>query len=290
MEGRGGSGIEEGNQEDDEEQEEQEGEEAARPGPLEGEPPRRHPTAHLGWVNGARHYNDDTEWWADPRNRRPTRPDELPPIVVSSQEHDMSEFKIIKDPVWAERVAKKKAPWAYWLAMRKGRDAWERKYRPGVPHGSRVRVHLATPEGPVERVPSGATYVLPDEDGPRRSAIFWDPPLSMRHRWQHERPPKPRTLRIYEAHVGLSSEDAAIASFRHFAEEVLPRVKEGGYNAVQLFGIAEHSQYSSLGYKVTNFFAVSSRFGTPEDFKLLVDTAHGRCRLVGPNCSIPRIR
>jgi 1,4-alpha-glucan branching enzyme len=59
--------------------------------------------------------------------------------------------------------------------------------------------------------------------------------------------------------------------------KVLPRVKKAGYNVIQLMGIQEHADYSSVGYKVTNMFAVSSRFGTPEEFKHLVDTAHGWC-------------
>jgi 1,4-alpha-glucan branching enzyme len=54
-------------------------------------------------------------------------------------------------------------------------------------------------------------------------------------------------------------------------------VKKAGYNVIQLMGIQEHADYSSVGYKVTNMFAVSSRFGTPEEFKHLVDTAHGWC-------------
>ena len=66
-----------------------------------------------------------------------------------------------------------------------------------------------------------------------------------------------------------------MASFNEFTTEVLPRIKESGYNTIQLMAIAEHPYYGSFGYHVSNFFAVSSRFGTPDDFKKLVDTAHG---------------
>ena len=66
-----------------------------------------------------------------------------------------------------------------------------------------------------------------------------------------------------------------VASYRYFADEVLPRVKENGYNAIQLMAIQEHAYYGSFGYHVTNFFAVSSRSGTPEDLKYLIDKAHG---------------
>lgn len=73
----------------------------------------------------------------------------------------------------------------------------------------------------------------------------------------------------------MSGEEPAVASYRWFADHVLPRIKEGGYNTVQLMAVAEHSYYASFGYHVTNFFAVSSRSGTPEDLQYLVDTAHG---------------
>ncbi len=80
---------------------------------------------------------------------------------------------------------------------------------------------------------------------------------------------------IYEAHVGMASEDSRIATYREFAENVLPHVKDLGYNTVQLMAIMEHPFYGSFGYQVSNFFAVSSRYGYPEDLKYLIDTAHG---------------
>ena len=56
---------------------------------------------------------------------------------------------------------------------------------------------------------------------------------------------------------------------------MLPRVHELGYNTLQLMALQEHPYYGSFGYQVSNFFALSSRFGTPEEFKALVDEAHG---------------
>lgn len=55
---------------------------------------------------------------------------------------------------------------------------------------------------------------------------------------------------------------------------MLPRIAALGYNAVQLMAVQEHAYYASFGYHVTNPFAVSSRSGTPEDLKALVDEAH----------------
>lgn len=79
---------------------------------------------------------------------------------------------------------------------------------------------------------------------------------------------------IYEAHVGMCSEDHRIATYREFADHVLPHVQEAGYNTVQLMAIMEHPFYGSFGYQVSNFYAASSRFGYPEDLKYLVNKAH----------------
>jgi 1,4-alpha-glucan branching enzyme len=87
--------------------------------------------------------------------------------------------------------------------------------------------------------------------------------------------PAPAGLRIYEAHVGMGGEEPRVHTYREFADDVLPRVKAGGYNVVQLMAVMEHAYYGSFGYHVTSFLAPSSRFGTPEDLKYLVDAAHG---------------
>ncbi|PWS22629.1 1,4-alpha-glucan-branching enzyme, partial [Enterococcus faecium] len=81
-------------------------------------------------------------------------------------------------------------------------------------------------------------------------------------------------LRIYESHIGMSSPEPKINTYANFRDEVLPRIKKLGYNAVQIMAIQEHSYYASFGYHVTYFFAPSSRFGTPEDLKSLIDKAH----------------
>ncbi|KAG4121369.1 hypothetical protein ERO13_D11G202560v2 [Gossypium hirsutum] len=61
-----------------------------------------------------------------------------------------------------------------------------------------------------------------------------------------------------------------INTYANFRDDVLPRIKRLGYNAVQIMAIQEHSYYASFGYHVTNFFAPSSRFGTPDDLKSLI--------------------
>ena len=80
---------------------------------------------------------------------------------------------------------------------------------------------------------------------------------------------------IYEAHIGMAQEHGRIGAYREFADNILPWVRNAGYNNVQLMAIQEHPYYASFGYQVTNFFAPSHRYGTPEDLKCLVNKAHG---------------
>ena len=79
---------------------------------------------------------------------------------------------------------------------------------------------------------------------------------------------------IYECHIGMSSEEGRVATYREFRENMLPRVKELGYNTLQIMAIMEHPYYGSFGYQVSNFFAASSRYGTSRELKELINSAH----------------
>eukprot|EP00850_Spirogloea_muscicola_P009076 SM000050S17001 [mRNA] locus=s50:293190:300482:+ [translate_table: standard] len=202
----------------------------------------------------------------------------LPPIVMEPDKGDDAKQRqgFVDDPAWKAKVLRKKPPWPYWLQERRGWLAWTQKYRPLVDHQDNFRVSIKTAEETLKRVPSCATYVRPDNDGSGNwHAALWFPSPRERHRWSHPSPPKPRASRIYECHVGISGEDPKVATFKDFKQQVLPRIKSLGYNTVLLIGVPEHAEYSSMGRKVTNYFAVSSRLGTPDDLKDLVDTAHG---------------
>lgn len=139
-------------------------------------------------------------------------------------------------------------------------------------HGDHYKLRVHWPGGSGERIPSYATYVVQDPMTNLFDAVVWQP--SVPYQWQHQVPPRPETPLIYEAHVGMSSEKAEVATYQYFRESMLPRIKRAGYNTVQLMAVQEHPYYGSFGYHVSSFFAASSRFGTPDDLKQLIDTAH----------------
>ena len=146
-------------------------------------------------------------------------------------------------------------------------------YAERLTHGSLYKIHVHGDNGWHDRIPAYATRVVQDEKTKNFTAQFWNPvPFD----WQGDRPIAARSeeLFIYEAHVGMAQEREGVGSYAEFTEKILPRIREEGYDTVQLMGIAEHPYYGSFGYHVSNFFAPSSRFGTPEALKTLVRTAH----------------
>ncbi len=140
-------------------------------------------------------------------------------------------------------------------------------------HGMLYRLWMVWQDGADDRLPSCVTRVVQDEQTKVFSAQVWDPEKS--YEFRNLSPKKPEIPLIYEAHIGMSSEKEEISSCWAFKEYVLPRIKNLGYNTIQLMAIQEHPYYGSFGYQVSNLFAPTFRFGTPEELKELVDTAHG---------------
>ena len=141
-------------------------------------------------------------------------------------------------------------------------------------HGSLYKLHVHGANGWHDRIPAYATRVVQDEVTKNYTAQFWNPEKP--YKWHDKKfdVSKIGDLLIYEAHVGMAQEEAKVGTYNEFTKNILPRIKEAGYNAVQLMAIAEHPYYGSFGYHVANFFAPSSRFGTPDELKKLIDTAH----------------
>ncbi|XP_050413059.1 1,4-alpha-glucan-branching enzyme [Patella vulgata] len=144
-----------------------------------------------------------------------------------------------------------------------------------IKHCTKLKLCIRTKSGDlVERICPWAVHVNRPKDVPIYEQLFWDPPADQIYKFKHPRPSKPSCLRIYECHVGIASWEGKVATYKEFTQNVIPRIKNLGYNAIQLMAIMEHAYYASFGYQITSFFAASSRYGSPEDLKELVDTAH----------------
>ena len=140
-------------------------------------------------------------------------------------------------------------------------------------HGQLYKLYIEWPGGAGERIPSYATRVVQDPVSKVFSAQVWAPKP---YQWKHGHAGRRPHPLIYECHIGMATEKEKVGTFEEFRRDVLPRVKKLGYDTIQIMALQEHPYYGSFGYQVSNFFALSSRFGTPEEFKALVDDAHGK--------------
>ena len=155
-----------------------------------------------------------------------------------------------------------------------GGDCWELTLPANaIRHGMLYRLSMHWPGGSGDRIPSHARRVLQDPDTQIFNAQVWAPPEPFA--WRNEAPVAHPFALIYEAHVGMAQERAGVGTYAEFCDRILPRIARAGYNTLQLMAVMEHPFYGSFGYHVANYFAASSRFGTPEELKRLVDTAHG---------------
>lgn len=140
-------------------------------------------------------------------------------------------------------------------------------------HGDLFKLSVHWEGGSGERIPSYASRVVQDDKTKIFNAQVWQPDKPYSWRCDNFTPPVPAPV-IYEAHIGMSSSQEKVGTYREFTENIIPIIVKSGYNTIQLMAIQEHPFYGSFGYHVSSFFAASSRFGTPEDLKELVDTAH----------------
>ncbi len=140
-------------------------------------------------------------------------------------------------------------------------------------HGDLFKLLVSWEGGQGERIPAYATRVVQDEKTKIFSAQVWAP--QEQYVWECVNfTPDTRPLLIYECHIGMAQDREAVGSYIEFRDNILPRIAADGYNTIQIMAIQEHPYYGSFGYHVSSFFAASSRFGTPEDLKSLIDTAH----------------
>ena len=138
-------------------------------------------------------------------------------------------------------------------------------------HKDLFRLKVIWPGGQGDRIPTAARRVVQDPCTLIFNAQVWDPQGP--YAWQAPAPPSGPVL-IYEAHPGMALEAGRVGTWTEFRRHILPKIVDAGYNTLQLMAVQEHPYYGSFGYHVSSFFAPSSRFGTPEDLKALIDAAH----------------
>lgn len=162
--------------------------------------------------------------------------------------------------------------------LRKGNyGAWEiflpdDEYKDKLVPGSKVKMHVHGQNGDLDRIPAYIREVVQKEDHSFDGVFTGKSHYQWKNDFSAENIKAPL---IYEAHVGMATEEERVGTYREFADNILPRIKDLGYNCVQLMAIQEHPYYGSFGYQVSNYFAPSSRFGSPDDLRYLIDTAHG---------------
>ena len=151
---------------------------------------------------------------------------------------------------------------------------WELKLsKTSLKHEQLYKLSVHWEGGQGERIPAWANRVVQDENTKIFSAQVWAP--EEEYVWKKKKfKPDTSPLMIYECHIGMGQDAEKVGTYTEFKDNILPRVIEDGYNCLQIMAIAEHPYYGSFGYHVSNFFAPSSRFGTPEELKALVDEAH----------------
>jgi 1,4-alpha-glucan branching enzyme len=157
---------------------------------------------------------------------------------------------------------------------RKENHIFERRFPIEIfSHKDLFRLKVVWPGGEGDRIPTAAIRVVQDSHTHIFNAQVWEP--KEKYQWTIKKflPPK-EPLLIYEAHVGMALEEGRVGTYKEFEQRILPQIAAAGYTAIQLMAIQEHPYYASFGYHVANFFAPSSRFGTPEELKHLIDTAH----------------
>ncbi len=149
----------------------------------------------------------------------------------------------------------------------------EASYKESFVHGSLFKVIVHSDKGEHYRIPAYIKRVVQDEQTKDFSAQLWTP---KKYNWEGDKFKLAdiKNPLIYECHIGMAQEKDAVGTYKEFQDQILPRIKNAGYNIIQIMAIAEHPYYGSFGYHVSSLFAASSRFGTPEELKDLIKAAH----------------
>jgi 1,4-alpha-glucan branching enzyme len=159
---------------------------------------------------------------------------------------------------------------------------WE-TFVPNVGDGERYKYEIRSRVDGA-RLQKADPYGFFFESDASGAAIVWD---LQRHTWRdaewmdtrrRNNGGLDRPMSIYEVHLGswrrVPERGNACLTYRELAQQLVPYVRDMGYTHIELLPVMEHPFAGSWGYQVTGFFAPTSRFGPPEDFKALVDECH----------------
>lgn len=162
----------------------------------------------------------------------------------------------------------------YKLKRIEGTGNWElRLSEKALKHGDLYKMKVKWNGGEGERIPAWCNRVVQDPETKVFSAQVWNPDKPYVFKKKNFKADKSPLL-IYECHIGMAQDAEKVGTYKEFQENILPRIIADGYNCIQIMAIQEHPYYGSFGYHVSSFFAPSSRFGTPDELKELIDTAH----------------
>jgi 1,4-alpha-glucan branching enzyme len=157
---------------------------------------------------------------------------------------------------------------------------WE-GFIPGVGKGANYKYHIISRHHGY-RVDKTDPFALHTEVPPRTGSVIWDLDYSwgdaewMENRERHNASHAP--MAIYEVHLGswmrVPEEGNRPLTYRELGPKLAEYVKNMGFTHVEFLPVMEHPFYGSWGYQVSGFFAPSSRYGTPQDFMVLIDRLH----------------
>jgi len=159
-----------------------------------------------------------------------------------------------------------------------GSGVWE-GFIPGIGKGQLYKYAITARDG--RRLEKGDPFARYWEIPPNTASITWDDHYEWTDQaWMDNRRninglDKPYS--VYEVHLGAWRKRAGGAeslSYRELADELTAYVQQTGFTHVEFLPVMEHPYFPSWGYQITGYFAPTSRFGQPEDFKYLVDKLH----------------
>ncbi|MBN1847032.1 MAG: 1,4-alpha-glucan branching protein GlgB [Deltaproteobacteria bacterium] len=166
------------------------------------------------------------------------------------------------------------------MRVRGSSGVWE-LFIPHLQKGMLYKFEVRTKKGTL--LTKADPFAFCFEQRPKTAAIIYD---VEQFRWTDEIWMRSRTkknhltqpLSIYEVHLGSwrrrAEEDNRWLTYRESVEELIPYVKDLGFNAIEFLPLAEHPFDGSWGYQVTGYYAATSRFGSPDDLMYLVNECH----------------